>query len=149
VGRESLRIADQLRRSWQGPAWHGPALKKVLAGVDAELALRRPIPGAHNIHELVLHITAWAGAARQALTTGKYPRLSPARNWPAATGGWKDALDLLAAEQRGLIDEVLELSDNLLHRPIPPKNQYSRYVLLHGVVQHNLYHAGQIALLRK
>jgi uncharacterized damage-inducible protein DinB len=146
---EVERIADQLHRSWAGPAWHGPALKKVLAGVDAELALRRPIPNAHTIHELVLHITAWAGVARRALASGTYPRLSSARNWPSADGDWKIALESLADGQLALIDEVRKQSDACLDRLIEPKRKYTYYVLLHGVVQHNLYHAGQIALLKK
>ncbi len=146
---EAARITDQLQRSWEGPAWHGPALKRVLAGVDAEMARKRPIRGAHNIHELVLHIAAWAGVAQRMLATGTYPRLSAARNWPPATGDWKDARALLAAAQRGLIEEVRKLSDDRLEELIPPKKKYTIYVLLHGVVQHNLYHAGQIAVLKK
>ncbi len=145
---EAARIADQLRRSWQGPAWHGPALKKLLAGVDDGLASRRAIRGAHTIHELVLHIAAWAGAARQMLETGVYPRLGPKKNWPPATGAWKDAVAHLAEQLRRLIEAVRKLSDVRLDELVP-KKKYTIYVLLHGVVQHNLYHAGQIAVLKK
>src|SRR5437899_6585540 len=55
------QVVDQLHRAFDGEAWHGPALMEVLEGIDAETAADRPIPGAHSIWELVLHITAWEG----------------------------------------------------------------------------------------
>src|ERR1700756_3034247 len=53
------QVVDQLHRAFDGEAWHGPALMEVLEGIDAETAAERPIPGAHSIWELVVHITAW------------------------------------------------------------------------------------------
>ncbi|MBZ5591015.1 MAG: hypothetical protein LAP39_02180 [Acidobacteriia bacterium] len=68
---EVRRIANQLERSQRGPAWHGPAAGELLTGVDAELAERRLLPGAHNIWELLLHITAWQSAALQVVEGSK------------------------------------------------------------------------------
>lgn len=57
--RETERIADQLRRAWEGDAWHGPPLKKALDGLTARQAAAHPIAGAHSIWDLALHIAAW------------------------------------------------------------------------------------------
>ena len=55
--KESERIADPLRRAWEGEAWHGPPLKEILAGVTAAQAAARPAAAAHSIWEIVHHIT--------------------------------------------------------------------------------------------
>ena len=73
---ETKRIADQLRRSQQGTAWHGPAVGELLKGVDAAMAERRVLPAPHNIWELVLHITAW-----QTATLLRGERRQDAGNW--------------------------------------------------------------------
>ncbi|HTS08685.1 MAG TPA: DinB family protein, partial [Candidatus Eisenbacteria bacterium] len=64
---EATRIADQLRRAFDGSAWHGPALLEILADVDAAAAAARPIANVHSIWELVLHIAAWDGAGLRRL----------------------------------------------------------------------------------
>src|SRR5450432_2781890 len=56
---EVNRILDQLHRAYDGPAWHGPALREILAGVTWQTAALHPITGAHTIWELVLHLTVW------------------------------------------------------------------------------------------
>ena len=149
MAAETTRIADQLRRSYEGIAWHGPSLKELLDGVDPETASRRPLAGAHSIWELVLHIAAWATVARRALTENVYVSLSGADDWPVPQGSWPDALARLDREQRSLIDEIKKLTDDRLNDILAAEKKYSIYFLLHGVVQHNLYHAGQIALLKK
>ena len=149
MAAETTRIADQLRRSYEGIAWHGPSLKELLDGVDPETASRRPLAGAHSIWELVLHIAAWATVARRALTENVYVSLSGEGDWPVPQGSWPDALAHLDREQRSLIDEIKKLTDDRLNDILAAEKKYSIYFLLHGVVQHNLYHAGQIALLKK
>ncbi len=62
---ESVRLADQLRRAFEGNAWHGDSLLELLAGVDAKTAAAKPIKDAHSIWELVLHIAAWDDAVRR------------------------------------------------------------------------------------
>jgi hypothetical protein len=58
---EIHRIADQLKRSLEGEAWHGPALRELLSGVTAKQAAARPLAGAHSIWEIVLHIIGSEG----------------------------------------------------------------------------------------
>jgi len=148
---ECQRIADQLRRAMEGDAWHGPALRELLQGVSPEVAAGRPIPGLHSIWEIVLHIAAWTEVVRRRLH-GDPTRLTPDEDWPAVAApteqAWKAALDRLAQAQRALVDELASLSPDRLDEPIVA-GMSSIYVTLHGVVQHHLYHAGQIAMLKK
>jgi len=150
---EATRIARQLHQAYQGPAWHGPALMEILKGVTFEAAARRPIPGAHTIWELVLHITVWIVVPTRRIEGAELPTLSPAEDWPAAAepneSAWQRALDRLAEAERKLEALAGSLSDERLREKVMGTVPYSIYVMLHGVVQHILYHAGQIALLKK
>lgn len=78
---ETARIADELRRAFDGEAWHGDALFEVLKGVTAAQAAAHPQPNAHSIWELVLHIAAWDGAVRRRMT-GVAVVLSNEENFP-------------------------------------------------------------------
>jgi uncharacterized damage-inducible protein DinB len=150
---EVSRILDQLHRAYEGPAWHGPALRPILDGVTWHGAAKRPLPDAHTIWELVLHITVWMSVVTLRLEGAEIPTLPPAEDWPAAPepseSGWLHALDRLTEAQRGLEAEVQKLTDDRLRDRVLGEVPYSIYTMLHGVVQHNLYHAGQIALLKK
>jgi len=59
---ESVLIAEQLRRAFEGDAWHGPALLELLQDVDAVTAAAKPLPDVHSIWELVLHVAVWDAA---------------------------------------------------------------------------------------
>jgi len=150
---ETARILDQLHRAYEGPAWHGPALREVLAGVTWQTAAQRPIPGAHTIWELVLHLTVWMAVPTRRIAGAEIPTLPANEDWPAAPepteSGWREALDQLAQAQRALESEVRQLPDDRLREKVLGEVPYSIYTMLHGVGQHNLYHAGQIALLKK
>jgi len=150
---ETARILDQLHRAYEGPAWHGPALREVLAGVTWQTAAQRPIPGAHTIWELVLHLTVWMAVPTRRIAGAESPTLPANEDWPTAPepteSGWREALDQLAQAQRALESEVRQLPDERLREKVLGEVPYSIYTMLHGVVQHNLYHAGQIALLKK
>jgi uncharacterized damage-inducible protein DinB len=144
-------IGDQLRSAYAGKAWHGPSLQELLAGVTAQQALARPIAGAHSIWELAMHIGVWMSAARRRLA-GDPAKLTPQEDWPLIDGGspaaWQQTLAALEQELTQLKSAICSLSESSLENQTPEKN-YSLAFLLHGVVQHNLYHAGQIALLKK
>lgn len=144
-------IADQLQRSYNGDAWHGPPLQAVLAGVTAQQALAHPIAGAHSIWELALHIAAWMSAGRRRLA-GDPAQLTPEQDWPRIDGGsenaWQQTLAALEQEHNQLQAAIRALPEASLDNPAPGK-KHSQAFSLHGVVQHNLYHAGQIAVLKK
>ncbi|MGC1645236.1 MAG: DinB family protein [Candidatus Sulfotelmatobacter sp.] len=151
---EASRIADQLRRVFDGDAWHGDSLFEILEGVTAAQAAARPIAGAHSIWELVLHIAAWDGAVLRRLG-GAAVELSDAENFPRVTdvgeAAWRSALAQVRRVHEELVAAVAGLSDSRLYEMVPGKQgaHYTFYYMLHGVAQHELYHAGQIALLKK
>lgn len=146
---ETARIADQLRRMYEGPAWHGPALQEVLAGVTEQGAAARPVPNAHTIWELALHTTAWLRIARERLSATQTRDHTAEENWPDVSGSWTDALSALDRECRDLERVILSFPDERLNYPAPATEPQTFYVLLHGVIQHVAYHAGQIAILKK
>ncbi len=122
-----------------------------MADVDAALAGRRPLPLAHNIWELVLHITAWQTATLSAVKGQKMPELAAAQDWPLAgrtEQDWHNTVQQLERANQELVAAITQLPDDRLTDQVPGRD-YSFYDLLHGVVQHNLYHAGQVALLKK
>ena len=148
---EAERIADQLRRAHEGGAWHGPSLRELLHDLDAEQAAAKPVAGAHSIREIVLHIEAWERAGLRRLG-GDRAQLSDEEDWSPshATGeaAWRETLERLKATNLELRAAVARLADEELDRPVA-EGMSSVYVTIHGVVQHTLYHAGQIAVLRR
>lgn len=148
---EAARIADQLRRAFEGNAWHGPALLELLQDVDAATAAAKPLPSVHSIWELVLHIAAWDGAVLRRLG-GKKAQLKSAQNFPRVPApteaAWREAIERMKRTHETLINAVAALPDSRLRDRVPGK-RYDFYHMLHGLVQHELYHAGQIAILKK
>ena len=151
-------IVDQLQREHSGDPWHGSPLRDILSGVDAAKAARKPLAGAHSIWELVLHITGWKLEVAKRARGG--PASEPAAgDWPAVGEPtelrWRAALEALDAAHHSLIAAVEALREEQLLTPtVDPRNRplgtgVSYYVMLHGIVQHDVYHSGQIALLMK
>lgn len=148
---EIKRIHDQLRRAFEGTAWHGPSLKEILADISSDKAAANPIPGLHSIWEIVLHITAWDGIVKRRLG-GEIVEPSDQEDWPAiqdrSDQAWGQAVQELERGHQALRETVSLIDDARLAEIVPGTN-YSVYFMLHGVIQHDLYHAGQIALLKK
>jgi uncharacterized damage-inducible protein DinB len=148
---ECDRIADQLFRMVEGDAWHGPPVTALLADVSADMAASHPISGAHSIWELVHHMTAWAGIARRRLG-GEIVEPAAVEDWPPVEAttpeAWSLATQALERSHADLRRAVLALGDSHLEDRTPGK-PHSLYVLLHGIVQHTGYHAGQVAVVKR
>ena len=148
---ELPRIVDQLRRAFEGDAWHGPSVLEALTGINAKMAAAKPIPTAHSIWEIVEHIGAWDDAIRQRLN-GRALQLSPEQDWPAisdsSNAAWINSIDTLKKRHSDLCSAISAMPEQRLLAPVPGKD-YDFYHMLHGAVQHALYHAGQIVLLKK
>jgi uncharacterized damage-inducible protein DinB len=148
---EVERIQNQLERAFAGAAWHGPSLVELLADVDAAKAAARPIPGGHSIWELVLHIVAWDKAVTKRLGGGR-GAVSDEENFPvvadSSEASWQKTIETLKQNHRELMEAVGRVEESRLDAPIV-EGMSSVYVHLHGAVQHDLYHAGQIAILKK
>lgn len=157
---EVARIRNQFERAFNGEAWHGPSVLALLDGVTAQQAAAHPIPGAHSIWELTLHIAAWEDACRRRLE-GDPAQLTDDENFPPVTdtteAAWETAKAKLIDVHRRLLNTITATDDSRLDQPIiaqpivdSTETTFSTvYVTLHGGVQHSLYHAGQIAILKK
>lgn len=152
---ETERIRDQFQRAFDGQAWHGPSVLSLLEGVTSEQAAAHPIPGAHSIWELTLHIAAWEDACRRRLE-GDPAQLTDDENFPPVSdtseSAWESAKAKLIDVHLRLLDVIATTDDSRLDQPIMDSAEIpfsSAYVTLHGGVQHSLYHAGQIAILKK
>ncbi|MGA2919648.1 MAG: DinB family protein [Candidatus Sulfotelmatobacter sp.] len=148
---ESALIAEQLRRAFQGDAWHGPALLELLQDVEAATAAAKPLPDAHSIWELTLHIAAWDAAASRRLG-GEKIQLTGVANFPLVPkpteAAWRKAVTHAKRTHDALVKTVATLPESRLRDRVPGK-KYDFCFMLHGVAQHELYHAGQIAILKK
>ncbi len=155
---ETERIIDQLEREHEGDPWHGSPLRRMLEGISAKEAASRPVAGAHSIWELVLHITAWKNEIRRRLSGA--PAGDPEEgDWPPvgppSEDGWRDTLARLEHAQAELVEAIRRFPEPRLSaasndpRNRPTGTGVSYYVLLHGAVQHDVYHSGQIAILKK
>ncbi len=149
---EIERIVDQLQRAFDGKAWHGPSVMALLSDVDADQAAARPLKERHTIWELVLHINAWRDKVRRVLGGEKMESLPEEEDWPpvddTSEEGWIEAVEELKRVHDDLLEAVSGFSESRLDVTVPGAS-YSFYNMLHGLVQHDLYHAGQIAILKK
>jgi uncharacterized damage-inducible protein DinB len=144
------QFVQQLDQAHNGGAWHGPSTKEALEGVDAAAANRRPIAGAHNIFEIVHHLRVVDNLVRSHFR-GEVP--SEESDWPEAGAeaceeSWPQALAGLEASQKALRETVAALPDAALGQNVPEKDLTYAAELV-GILNHDLYHTGQIVLLRK
>ena len=146
-----LRLLDQ---AFNRKGWHGTTLRGALRGVTSEAALWRPAPGRHNIWELTVHAAYWKYVVRRRVTgdkAGSFPR-GPS-NWPevprvADPQAWKSDIRLLEAEHASLLEIVSQLRAPDLERR-SPKGTWTFAEEIQGVAAHDLYHTGQIQLIKR
>ena len=150
---ELQHLADTIRRAQEGEAWHGPSLSEVLDGVTPGQASKR-LGDTHTIWELTEHIIAWVNIIRRRM---EGERLSDEDirwedNFPGVPEpteeNWKQTLERAVVANARLRNTVLHFPLEQLETEVPGKD-YSYAVMLHGAAQHVIYHAGQIALLKK
>ena len=148
---EIENISHLLGQTCAGAAWYGPSLRRLLADVTAQEASARTVPGAHSIWQQVLHLIAWREVACGLLAGGRVTGVPDERNWPVTSdtseSAWTNLLEELEQSQHRLGEAVSRFPDERLHTNVPG-HAFSFYGLLHGVMQHDAYHAGQIAVLR-
>lgn len=151
MSTECDRIADQLYRSIEGDAWHGPPLRALLMDVTSDQAAAHPIPGAHSIWELVVHMTVWTDVVRRRVG-GEVVDPTPAEDWPpvrdVSAPAWSEATEALERAYADVRRTVLALGDGHLDDRTPGKSD-TLYVSLQGLVQHAAYHGGQVAVLKR
>ena len=148
------QLVSQLDQAFDRKSWHGTNLRGSLRRVTPEQAAWRPSRDRHNIWELAVHAAYWkyavwrrlAGAAR-----GSFPLKGS--NWFSRPeqpdeSAWRADLALLGGMHRQLRDAVMRVPASALHR-VPDGSTVTTFDLIAGVIAHDVYHAGQIQLLKK
>jgi uncharacterized damage-inducible protein DinB len=152
MSTELERLELQIQRSFEGPAWHGPSVLQALQGLTAHGAHAHPVTGAHSVWELVLHLAGTYGLVLRRLA-GEDAQLTPEQDWPPVPepteSGWRDAIRSLEDLNGRVRSAVLRFDPGLLDEPLCANVAYTAYTQFIGITQHDLYHAGQIAILRK
>lgn len=149
--REIGHLAEVHRGALRGPSWHGPSLVEVLEGVDAASASRRPIAGAHTIWEIVRHVETWDRVVLRRLQ-GAFVEPTDEEDWPPVSAkdeaAWKRDTASMIATHDQLNEAIRSLTPELLDEPVAAGKR-ALFHMVHGAVAHELYHAGQIAILKK
>lgn len=144
-------LMDQIRTTFSGDSWHGPSVMKTLEGIDAGQAAARPLGERHTVWELVDHMTYWLEEVLKSLRDRRVPKPDKVVDWPGMGSGekqWRESVRRLEAAVNTLVDELASWSNRELDKTVAGAN-YSYRQMLHGAVHHNLYHAGQIAILKR
>ncbi len=146
-----IEIYDQ---AYDVRAWHGANLSGSLKGLKLDELLWLPQPKRHNIWEIALHCAYWKYVVYRKLTGGKkgtFPR-KPS-DWPTTPKSptikdWQQDLDLLNEQHLLLRQAIMDFSEKKLYR-CPPKSKVNYISNIYGASSHDLYHAGQIQLLKR
>ena len=143
-------VAEQISRAFRGESWHGPSVREVLADVSAEDAAAHPIPGAHSIWEIVLHLISGYDLVLRRVR-GERAQLSPEEEWPpvaeVSADAWRESQDTLEQLNQQLQSAVRAFPTQRLSQELG--SEYPAYIQFCGAPQHDLYHAGQIVMLKK
>ena len=153
---ELLRIIDLLNTTYEGEeAWHGPSLAEVMRDVTPELAGMRISPNTHSIAELLFHMTSWRiFCVKKMQGDAEFDILTPEKNFgqlPEKIDDFEwEALQMeLSLSQEELVNELDKRDEDEFLEEIVPGRDYTYYDLLHGIINHDIYHAGQVQILKK
>jgi hypothetical protein len=145
---EIEKIIRLLNKSFDKGAWHGPTVREILAQVKSENVFNR-LPNTHNIIELVAHMTTWRNYVTSRIVGNNDFTVSSDINFPSNTD-WIQAVIDLEKSHVDLIKALENLADEKLSELVPAaSHKYTFYTMLHGIIHHDLYHAGQIILINK
>lgn len=150
-------LCHEIHCSVHGGAWHGPSLLESLEDIDAAEAARHPVPGAHSILEIGFHALGWIEEVGRRLKSG-HPELPERGDWPtgrkASSGTWEKLPGLITEATARLEAGVAAFPPARLDEVIGSVNPalgtgVTYAAMLHGLAQHNAYHAGQIMILKR
>ncbi|MEO8502978.1 MAG: DinB family protein [Acidobacteriota bacterium] len=153
---EGAYLALLLKSGGDGPAWHGPAFAPLLEGLTAQQAAAHPIAGGHSIWEVVLHVAAWRGEVARRLVSAEAAE-PPDGDWPevsvVSASAWSAAKEHLSATLTATARVLEAMSEKNLQTRVRGESSAGADVSLEttvlGLLQHDAYHGGQIALLRR
>lgn len=146
--REIQHILSLLRRTFEGEAWHGPTVKQALAGISDEQAFTR-LPNTHSIIELVAHMAVWKQYVTKKLRGDTEYRVTDEINF-SKPRDWNETKNRLQESHLELLASIATLPADILSEQVPwTHDPFTYFTVLHGIIHHDLYHAGQIILIKK
>lgn len=144
-------LRDQIETTFKGDSWHGPNLVKTLEGIDYKQAMERPMDERHTIWELTDHISFWMEEVWKSVRDHKMLNPDKKKDWAemgATQDEWQQSVERLEAAVNMTLDAMVDWDDEDLYEKVPGRD-FTFKQMLHGMVHHNLYHAGQINILKK
>ncbi len=143
---QTQRIADSYRAATIKGAWYGPSLEEMLAEISPEVATTPPVPGAHSISELLQHLLLWNERTRNTSDSHPMPRWEPEKEWAEPPIPWNELVTRWNQSRDLLEEKIRNFTIEDSARQVPGRN-YPYETLFHGIVQHTIYHSGQIAMV--
>lgn len=143
---ETDRIARLLEKTFDRQPWYGSSIMDTLQQLSPAIVDMHQ-GKAHSVIELILHMTAWRKFVIHRLSGDDSFQISDDLNFPKPST-WEGAVADLKASQEELISAIQSFPENRLSELVPSSAfQYTYYTLLHGIIQHDIYHLGQIAYI--
>ncbi|MBS1680105.1 MAG: DinB family protein [Bacteroidetes bacterium] len=153
MNEEIKRIYKNIAAVYDGQPWYGDNMVKMLSDVSADAAANRPHKLNHSIAEIVCHITAWRQFVIEKIKgNAEYEVWDTELNWRNIKSlnepEWKSIKDSLQSCQTEFLQQVEKLSEAQLSAPVTGR-KYNFRLMLQGIVQHDIYHLGQISMIKK
>ena len=143
---QTQRIADAYRAATVADAWYGPSLAELLAQIPPQLATAPPIPGAHSISQLLQHLLLWNERVRKTSDTQPLPAWQAEKEWAEPPIPWSELVQRWNQSRDLLEDRLRKFPVEDLGKQVPGRS-YPYEKLLEGIVQHTIWHSGQIAMI--
>jgi uncharacterized damage-inducible protein DinB len=140
------RIADSYRAATVKGAWYGPSLAELLAQISPELANTPPVPGSHSISQILQHLLLWNERVRNTSDSNSLLPWQPAKDWAEPPIPWNQLLARWSESRELLEAKIRNFPVADLAKQVPGRN-YPFETLFHGIVEHTIYHSGQIAMV--
>jgi len=143
---QTQRIADAYRAATVKGAWYGPSLAELIAQIPPDLATAPPVPGSHSIAELLQHLLLWNERVRNTSDSHPMPRWQPEKEWAEPPIPWNELVSRWNQSRELLEEKIRHFPVEDLAKLVPGRN-YPYETLLSGIVEHAIYHSGQIAMV--
>jgi len=150
---EIKRIYKNMSATYDGQPWHGDNLLSLLSGITAEKAATRPERLSHSIAEIVCHMTAWRYFVIEKIKgNAEYEVWDTELNWRKIVAmnetEWKTIQDDLLKSQTQLLQHIEQIPESIMSTIVDGR-KYNFRLMLQGIVQHDIYHSGQISMIKK
>ena len=146
MSEQIQKIADSYRAVTIKGAWYGPTVAELLAKIPPELATAAPVPGAHSISELLQHLLLWNERIRNTSESHPMPRWDAEKEWAEPAIPWKELVARWNQSRDLLEERIRKFPAADLTKQVPGRD-YPYETMFHGILQHSIYHSGQIAMV--